>query len=142
MTSCIAWVMIGKLRNPTTVIITPEFGYSGKGQMSWYLDLRVVGTVTPFGGVCSHQFYSLLPAWPLQACEFEVSGLTCSNALRMLGFKVRNDLTSTEARLCFCKWEQWSREWITAQRQCLDQGSDIYCPAWSCFHCPSLFVPD
>lgn len=32
-------MMIGKLRNSTTVIITPDVGYSGKGQMTWSLDL-------------------------------------------------------------------------------------------------------
>lgn len=122
------------------ITTTPDLGYSGKGRMTWYLDLysRLLGT----GDSLEREFYSLLPAWPLRVCEFAVSGLSCPSALRVLGFKVRDDPASTEARPCFCRWAQWSREGTTVRTQSLDQGRDAWHPAWGFFHRPSLLVPD
>lgn len=97
----------------------------------------------PFGRLRAHQLLSLLPSWPLQACEFVVSGLSCPHALRILGFKVRNDPTSEAVLLQMGEVVQRKDlPGVTGQTQSLDQGTDVHCPAWGSSHCPRLFVPD
>lgn len=104
-------------------------GFSGNGLRVWWLDLcsHMLRTGDALQkAVCSPAPPYYLPATAgLWACSLWI---VLSQALRILGFKVRNDPTSTEVRLCFCRWEQCSRRGTRLRSEITEPRPGSRCP--------------